>query len=333
MVRAFLRPGWIALGIVVIAFAAMCFMLLAPWQLGKNTATEHRNELIKTAMSTGPVTLGDLAPQGAGFRASTEWREVTLTGRYLTDKEVLVRLRSVDERPAVEVLTPFAVADGSRVVLVDRGYVRPQQSALPDVPSAPTGETTIAARIRKSEGTSPGRGAHSEAGALAVYTIDPDEVARATSTPLDPFYLQLSPDQPGALGEIPLPQLESGPYLSYGLQWLAFGIMAPLGAGYFIYSEVRQRRRNAAQRNATQNSAAENSAHAASTDPATSGEERDERTPVAPVAKTRRDRVRADLRQAGAASGARQRHQIGSGPDAEETPADVRAKLTERYGG
>lgn len=332
MVRAFLRPGWIALGIVVIAFAAMCFMLLAPWQLGKNTATEHRNELIKSAMSTGPVALGDLAPPGTGFRASTEWREVTLTGRYLTDKEVLVRLRSVDERPAVEVLTPFAVDDGSRVVLVDRGYVRPQQTALPDVPSAPAGETTISARIRQGEGTSPGRGAHSEAGALAVYTIDPVEVGRATSNPLDPFYLQLSPDQPGSLGDIPLPQLESGPYLSYGLQWLAFGIMAPLGAGYFIYSEVRQRRRSAALKNATRQVAAENPAQEAP-GAAASDDAPHEQISVPPVVRTRRDRVRADLRQAGAASSTRQRHQIGNGPDAEETPADVRAKLTERYGG
>ncbi|MGC4960021.1 SURF1 family protein [Gordonia sp. DT218] len=322
VVRMFLRPGWIALGLVVIAFAVLCFTLLAPWQLGKNSATEERNDLIKSAMSTPSATLGSLAPPGAAFKPTTEWREVTMTGHYLTDREVLVRLRSVDERPAVEVLTPFAATDGSRVVLVDRGFVRPDQGALPDVPTAPSGETTITARIRASEGTSPGRGAHEEGGTRAVYTIDPAEVGRAVDTTFDPFYLQLSPDQPGSLGEIPLPQLESGPYLSYGLQWLAFGIMAPLGAGYFIYSEIRQRRRNTAA--------------AVSTD-----EQPDGTSPVAPAAedaesaapRNRRARVRADLREAGAASGARQRGQIGSGPDAEDTSADVRAKLSDRYGG
>src|SRR5699024_1286227 len=56
-------------------------------------------------------------------------------------------------------------------------------------------------------------------------------------------YIQLDDDQPGGLGAIPLPNLDSGPYLSYGLQWLTFGIMAPLGAGYFIWSEIRERRR------------------------------------------------------------------------------------------
>ena len=318
VLRTFLRPGWLALGVVVVAFAAMCFTLLAPWQLGKNSDTEHRNDLITSAMSQSAVPIDEGAPAGAGFDPSTEWREVTLRGRYLTDREVLVRLRSVDERPAVEVLTPFATDDGSRVVLVDRGYVRPEQGALPSIPAAPSESTTIDARIRKGEGTSPGRGAHTEAGRAAVYTIDPAEVGRAVDTSLDPFYLQLSPDQPGSLGEISLPQLDSGPYLSYGLQWLAFGIMAPLGAGYFIYSEIRQRRRAARMASETESGIA-----VGSPDPTAD--------PSA-AARSRRERVRADLREAGTASGARQRHQIGNAPESETADADVRAKLSRRYG-
>ena len=31
------RPQWLALFVVVIAFAWLCFTVLAPWQLGKNT--------------------------------------------------------------------------------------------------------------------------------------------------------------------------------------------------------------------------------------------------------------------------------------------------------
>ena len=38
-----LRPGWIALALVVIAFTYLCFMVLAPWQLGKNTRTSREN--------------------------------------------------------------------------------------------------------------------------------------------------------------------------------------------------------------------------------------------------------------------------------------------------
>ena len=44
------------------------------------------------------------------------------------------------------------------------------------------------------------------------------------------------------LGAIPLPVLDAGPFLSYGIQWIAFGIIAPIGVGYFVYSEMKARR-------------------------------------------------------------------------------------------
>src|SRR5699024_4139280 len=51
-------------------------------------------------------------------------------------------------------------------------------------------------------------------------------------------YLQLTPDSPGVLEPIGVPQRSSGPFFSYALQWLAFGAIAVLGIGYFIYREV-----------------------------------------------------------------------------------------------
>jgi hypothetical protein len=46
---------------------------------------------------------------------------------------------------------------------------------------------------------------------------------------------------------IGLPHLDAGPFLSYGIQWIAFGIIAPIGVGYFVLAEVKQRRREKAQ--------------------------------------------------------------------------------------
>ncbi len=337
VLRTLLRPGWIALVIVVVAFAAACFMILAPWQLGKNASTSERNDLIKHAVATGPAPIDEVAPAGVPFVRSTEWREVTLTGTYLTDEQALVRLRSAGERPAIEVLTPFRVAGTDRVLAVDRGFVRPYQSQTPVIPAPPAGQTTITARIRASEGTSEGRGARVEDGSLTVYTIDPAELSKATGTAMDPFYLQLSPDQPGSLGEIALPQLDSGPYLSYGLQWLAFGIMAPLGVGYFLYSEIRQRRRSKAA-----------AAAAAASSPAvaaTSGAETSEAgVSVADAGglsrSDRRKRLRAELRNAGSTAAPEAEADdtsmpvgIGAGPDTEHAEGVVRDKLTQRYGG
>lgn len=45
------------------------------------------------------------------------------------------------------------------------------------------------------------------------------------------------------LKALPLPHLDGGTNLSYGIQWIAFGILAPVGLGWFVYAEMRERRR------------------------------------------------------------------------------------------
>ncbi|MFT4199447.1 SURF1 family protein [Gordonia sp. (in: high G+C Gram-positive bacteria)] len=300
--RAVLRPGWIVLGLVVIAFAALCFSVLAPWQLGKNTTTSHRNELIRAAAATPPVPIADVVPDPRAPGPDTEWREVTLTGSYRPADQVLVRLRHIDEQPAVEVLTPFEAA--GTVYLVNRGYVRPPKAAaIPTVAPPPGGTVTINARIRRSEGTAPGRAVGPIGDTMTAYSIDPADVGRAQHLDLAPFYLQLSADQPGSLGPIELPQLDAGPYLSYGLQWLAFGIMAPLGVAYFLYSEFRVRRHRDDEPGAPQTGS-------------TTGE------------STTKDR----LRDAGFTTGAKQRQSIGAAPDVDDTAPEVKRKLADRYG-
>src|SRR5262249_27377169 len=83
-------------------------------------------------------------------------------------------------------------------------------------------------------------------GAQQVYAIDAKQISTLLNVPLAGSYLQLVDDQPGGLGVIPLPHLDAGPFLSYGIQWIAFGIIAPIGLGYFIISEIKARRREKA---------------------------------------------------------------------------------------
>ena len=85
-----------------------------------------------------------------------------------------------------------------------------------------------------------------------MYAINTAQIAAVTGVPLAGSYLQLVEDQPGGLGVIRLPHLDAGPFLSYGIQWIAFGILAPIGLGYFVFSEIRQRRRERAQPTQTQ---------------------------------------------------------------------------------
>ncbi|ORW15909.1 hypothetical protein AWC18_19300 [Mycolicibacter nonchromogenicus] len=238
-----LRPSWLALAAVVLGFAYLCLTVLAPWQLGKNTETSRVNSQLEAALTAEPVPVTTVLPQQDSSAPEQQWRPVTATGRYLADAQVLVRLRSVDGVPAVEVLTPFAVKGGP-TVLVNRGYVHTDDggSRLPEIPAPPDGEVTITARLRDSQGAIEGKKPFTENGFRQVYSINTEQVAEVTGVALTGSYLQLVADQPGGLGVIALPRRDAGPFLSYGIQWIAFGILAPIGLGYFAFAELRARR-------------------------------------------------------------------------------------------
>jgi cytochrome oxidase assembly protein ShyY1 len=241
-----LKPQWLALYVVVIAFAYLCFTVLAPWQLGKNTKTSRENTQISNSLTAEPVPVTMFLPQQDSSAPDGQWRRVTATGRYRPEAQVLARLRVVDGAPAYEVLVPFAV-DGGPTVLVDRGYVKPTQgTAVPEFGPAPTGTVTITARLRDSEPMPVGKDPMREDGVQQVYAINTGQIAQVTGVPLAGSYLQLVADQPGGLGVIGLPHLDAGPFLSYGIQWIAFGIIAPIGVGYFVMAEVKARRRERA---------------------------------------------------------------------------------------
>jgi cytochrome oxidase assembly protein ShyY1 len=237
-----LRPGWLALAAVVIAFTYLCLTVLAPWQLGKNTTTSRENKQIEQSLTTPPAELKTLLPEQDSSAPDAQWRRVTATGHYLPNAQVLARLRVVEGNPAFEVLTPFVV-DGGPTVLVDRGYVRPEHgSRVPPISPPPTGKVGITARLRDSEAPVQGKNPLTKDGVRQVYSINVDQIATLTGVRLAGSYLQLVDGQPGGLDVIGVPHLDAGPFLSYGIQWIVFGIVAPILLGYFAYTEIRARR-------------------------------------------------------------------------------------------
>ena len=77
---------------------------------------------------------------------------------------------------------------------------------------------TLDGRIRKSEGVVPDKPPIVEDGYRQVYSIDSQQVSQVLNTALLGGYIQLTDDQAGGFAPVPLPQLDAGPYLSYGLQ-------------------------------------------------------------------------------------------------------------------
>jgi cytochrome oxidase assembly protein ShyY1 len=236
--RSLLTPSWLALLLGVLLFAGACFWLLSPWQFGRNAEREADNAAITRALHQPPVGLARLLPGDMAPTQDLRWREVTATGRFLPRDEALARLRSVESDPAYEVLTPFRT-DSGQTLLVDRGYVRPVDNGVPGYPAAPTNQVSITARVQTDEVDPQHRPSLVEDGKRQLYAINSAQLGRDTGRQIRPGYFSLDPGQPGALSVAPLPELDSGPFLSYALQWIVFGVMAIGGLGYFTWRELK----------------------------------------------------------------------------------------------
>ncbi|MGW1678914.1 SURF1 family cytochrome oxidase biogenesis protein [Saccharopolyspora sp. NPDC002376] len=285
-----LRPGWLGLIALVAVFTTLCLTVLAPWQFSRNDEAKARNNAISESFDSPPRQLAEVLPAGQAPDRRTEWSQVLLHGQYLPEGETLGWQRTVLGEPAFEVLTPFRLDDGT-AVLVNRGYIRPVDGTrAPAYDAPPPGEQTLTARVRSDEVDSKDRPVFDHDGHRWVYAVNAETVSEGTGIAIRPGYFSLNENQPGVLEPLPLPRLESGPYLSYALQWIAFGIMAVIAVGYLIYSEFRPSARPAWQN-------ADN-ADTADAEPAEKPTRRKKRSVAAAIAEDERREREAAEREA-----------------------------------
>lgn len=221
-----------------LVFSAICFSVLSPWQFNRNAERVQQNAAIQASFTVKPVPVDQALSPRQAPDGRTEWRTVTLTGSFLRQDEMVARLRSVLTEPAYEVLTPMRLTDGG-IALVDRGFVRPTDGTrVPSFAAAPTGQVTVTARIRQDEFDPKHRDAMLLDGKRQVYTVDSQTVAMAAGLDIRPGYFELTDGQPGVLSALPLPEIDSGPFFAYAVQWLIFGAFAIFGIGYLIWHEL-----------------------------------------------------------------------------------------------
>lgn len=234
-----LTPGWLAAIALSVLFAVACFTVLAPWQFSRNAERSAQNAAVTAAITAPPTAVTDYFSTTAGPDPTDIWHRATATGTFEPDAQVLVRLRQDDNgNPVSEVVVPLVLADGTRL-LIDRGTI-PASGAGEPLPALPSGMVTVTGRVQPLDGPDPlNRPAQVRDGRTEVYAITPS--ALPSVTPDQVFldgYLQLTPDSPGVLTPIGLPQTDPGPFLSYALQWLAFGAMALAGMAFFVIREA-----------------------------------------------------------------------------------------------
>lgn len=230
MYRFLLSRRWLG-GLALAVVVAVGCVLLGMWQWDRRELRQERNALVTGNYDLEPQALGSLLPDpGSPLPDGTEWTPVELSGQYLTEGSLLLRNRPLDGRPGYHSLVPFETDDGA-VLLVDRGWlpIGATGAGPDDVPAPPDGDVRAVVRLRPAEPA-----ATRDAPAGQVQTIDPRQAAASLPGSVSDglrtgAYGVLATEQPSAgAAPLPLPRptIDSGPHLSYSLQWFVFGLGA-----------------------------------------------------------------------------------------------------------
>ncbi|WP_370289518.1 SURF1 family protein [Nocardioides sp.] len=210
---------------------------LGEWQFGRLADRRERNAIVETNEKQQPVPVGDVLGVGKPVAERDEWRLVSAEGEYDVARTVVVRYRTRDGAPGVEVVVPF-VTEGGETFLVDRGWFGTDDPEIgPDkIPAPPSGEVTMTGWVRDN-GTGESTAVDSDRSTRAIAS---GPIGRAIDRELLNGFVALrseSPEPATALEPVELPDLGEGPHFFYGLQWWFFGLLATFGFGYLAWDE------------------------------------------------------------------------------------------------
>jgi cytochrome oxidase assembly protein ShyY1 len=243
MYRFLLRPKWIGFHLLVIV-GLVAMINLGFWQLRRLDQRRDFNAKVEARSDLPPEPLDDVLASGPPDEI--EWRNVTVTGRYLADEQFVVVNRSQSGRAGEDVVTPLDLGNG-RTLLVNRGFV----PLSVDAPAAPDGTVEVVGRIRKSQTRRTGQLSDPSEGDLTeVQRLDIPRLELQVPGDVVPVYVDLlasdPPEAPGLPAPVARPPLGEGPHLSYAVQWFIFSVCVAIGWVLAVRRSIATRRREKA---------------------------------------------------------------------------------------
>lgn len=235
--RFLLSRRWLGFALAVVALAWVAWRL-GEWQFGRLEERRDRNAAIERHEQAGPVPVTEVMAVGEPVAAADQWRVVEARGTYAAEDTVIVRYRTRDGAPGVDVVVPLELADGSSV-LVDRGWYATGNSGVSstDVPAPPAGEVTVTGRARRDATGDSARVADGSTRAISSV-----EIGEALGREVLGGFVDAVTESPEAaepLEPAEPPELDDGPHFYYGLQWWFFGALAIFGFVYLVLDEYR----------------------------------------------------------------------------------------------
>lgn len=239
--RFLLSGAWIG-GFVFCIIFAIITVFLGEWQMDRRMEKLDEINTIVDNYDIEPVSYNDGGYLFTDFNEQRKWTPVEVRGEYLEEDTLVARNRPRAGRPGFEVLVPFETETGERLV-VDRGWLPlgADASAPEAVPAPPEGQVEIVVRAVPGE-ASLDRGAPE--GQVASINL-PSIEGQLDYEIADQAYGLMATESPApaeAPQQMPEPQRDEGPHLSYSMQWFTFGLMSFVVWGWLAYQKAVRNR-------------------------------------------------------------------------------------------
>lgn len=237
--RARSRAALAAL-LALLVVATLGFLALGVWQVQRLGWKQALIARVDARIHAAPVAAPGPSDWIGLTRDNAEYRRVQVHGRFAPPRQVLVTA-TTDLGSGYWVLSPLRLADGTSV-LVNRGFVPPEQRHAIDVPA---GDVQVVGLLRFTE---PGGGflRTNVPAEGRWYSRDVQAIAASlvVQGPVAPYFIDAQPVG-GASGGWPRPGLTvvqfPNSHLSYALTWFALAA-GSLGAAVILLRDDRRRR-------------------------------------------------------------------------------------------
>jgi surfeit locus 1 family protein len=239
-----LGPGFWTFILFMLTLTGL-FAWLGVWQMQRLAEKDALIAEVDSQLLEAPYDIPDAAEWERIDLDVYAYHLLTLTGRYLNDKSVLVFTNLPDPKgkfggPGYWVMTPFELTTGG-TVFVNRGFV-PQTSseALVNAPG-PVGEQSITGIALRPE-------------AAGAFTPGPDRLKRIEwvrdpvrlaamaeiTGPVFPFTVDAPAGETGALPQGGETVIEfPNNHLGYAFTWFGFALLTPALLAYWVFRQLR----------------------------------------------------------------------------------------------
>lgn len=239
--RFLLSGAWIG-GFIFCILFSIASVFLGEWQMDRRMEKLDEINKIVDNYDDEPVAYADAGHLFQNFDEQLKWTPVIIQGEYVEEDTLVARNRPRAGVPGFEVLVPFVTDSGDRLI-IDRGWlpIGVDATAPDTIPAPPQGQARVIVRVVPGEDTIDRDAPAGQVASIHLPTVN-EQLEYDVADDAYGLMAAESPQMDVVPQQMPEPQRDEGPHLSYSMQWFTFGLMSFAVWGWLAHQKAVRNR-------------------------------------------------------------------------------------------